>query len=126
MNAFRVLWCTPNCSIDLNPEWCQGSEVQGSTPPLAAEVASLIGKKTLKNRISNVEVRHSIYFIKRLSKAKPHFEILRFDIRNSAVRCLINLDHRNSQFDPMGDINLLSLIRGVRGSEVQGFRFKDK
>ena len=61
--------------------------------------------------MSNVEVRHSIYFIKGLSEAKPHFDILRFDIRYSAVRCLINLDHRNNQFDPLGDINLLSLIR---------------
>ncbi len=49
--------------------------------------------------------------LKGLSKAKPHFDILRFDIRYSAVRCLKNLDHRNSQFDPMGDNNLLSLIR---------------
>ena len=39
--------------------------------------------------MSNVEGMYSIYFIKRLSEAKPAFEILRFDIRNSAVRCLI-------------------------------------
>ena len=32
---------------------------------------------------------YSNYFIKRLSVAKPPFEILRFDIRYSAVRCLI-------------------------------------
>ena len=31
---------------------------------------------------------YSIYFIKRLSAAKPPFVILRFDIRYSAVRCL--------------------------------------
>jgi hypothetical protein len=32
---------------------------------------------------------YSIYFIKRLSKAKPPFVILRFDIRYSAVTFLI-------------------------------------
>ena len=35
----------------------------------------------------NVEGMYSIYFIKRWSEAKPPFEILRFDIRYSAVRC---------------------------------------
>jgi len=34
----------------------------------------------------NVEGMYSVYFIKRLSKAKPPFDILRFDIRHSAVR----------------------------------------
>jgi hypothetical protein len=43
----------------------------------------------IEYRISNVEGMYSIYFIKRLSAAKPSFEILRFDIRYSAVRCLI-------------------------------------
>ena len=38
--------------------------------------------------MSNVEGLYSVYFKKRLSKAKPHFEILRFDIRYSAVRFL--------------------------------------
>jgi len=43
-------------------------------------------------RISNHEYRRSkecilSIFIKRLSAAKPPFEILRFDIRYSAVRC---------------------------------------
>jgi len=28
--------------------------------------------------MSNVEVMYSVYFKKRLSKAKPHFDILRF------------------------------------------------
>ncbi len=37
--------------------------------------------------MSNVEVMYSVYFKKRLSKAKPPFDILRFDIRYSAVRC---------------------------------------
>ena len=32
---------------------------------------------------------YSNYFINRLRAAKPSFEILRFDIRYSAVRCLI-------------------------------------
>ena len=36
--------------------------------------------------MSNVEVMYSAYFIMRLSEAKPHFDILRFDIRYSAVR----------------------------------------
>ena len=46
--------------------------------------------------MSNVEGMYSarrellcrtVYFKKRLSKAKPPFDILRFDIRYSAVRC---------------------------------------
>jgi hypothetical protein len=39
----------------------------------------------------NVECRRDIFclFKKRLSAAKPSFDILRFDIRYSAVRCLI-------------------------------------
>ncbi len=39
--------------------------------------------------MSNVEGMYSIYFKKRLSEATPSFEILRFDIRYSAVRCYI-------------------------------------
>ncbi len=35
--------------------------------------------------MSNVEVMYSVYFKKRLSKAIPPFDILRFDIRDSAV-----------------------------------------
>jgi hypothetical protein len=37
--------------------------------------------------MSNVEGMYAVYFKKRLSKAKPSFDILRFDIRYSAVRC---------------------------------------
>jgi hypothetical protein len=37
--------------------------------------------------MSNVEAMYAVYFKKRLSKAKSHFDILRFDIRYSAVRC---------------------------------------
>ncbi len=37
---------------------------------------------------SNDRVERSI-LLKGLSKAKPHFDILRFDIRYSAVRCSI-------------------------------------
>ncbi len=55
--------------------------------------------------MSNVEGTYSVHFIKRTEQSET-------TLRNSAVCCLINLDHRNSQFDPMGDINLLSLIRG--------------
>jgi hypothetical protein len=36
--------------------------------------------------MSNVEVMYSVY-LKRLSIAIPPFDILRFDIRYSAVRC---------------------------------------
>jgi len=36
--------------------------------------------------MSNVEGMYSIYFIKRPSEAIPPFDILRFDIRYSAVR----------------------------------------
>ena len=53
--------------------------------------AGLIEKETLKKRISNVEVMYSVYFKKRLSEATPSFEILRFDIRYSAVRCYIHM-----------------------------------
>jgi hypothetical protein len=49
------------------------------------------GKETLEKRILNIEVMYSVYFLKRLSEAKPHFDILRFDIRYSAVRCSIHL-----------------------------------
>jgi hypothetical protein len=38
--------------------------------------------------MSNVEGMYSVYFIlEGLSKAKPPFKILRFDIRYSAVHC---------------------------------------
>ena len=37
--------------------------------------------------MSNVKVMYSVYFKKGLSKAIPPFDILRFDIRYSAVRC---------------------------------------
>ncbi|CAB1080789.1 hypothetical protein D1AOALGA4SA_8464, partial [Olavius algarvensis Delta 1 endosymbiont] len=36
--------------------------------------------------MSNVEGMYSIYSIKRLNEAIPPFDILRFDIRYSAVR----------------------------------------
>jgi hypothetical protein len=48
----------------------------------------------------NVEGMYSVYFKKRLSKAKPSFDILRFDIRHSAVRCSIKLGHQSGNFDP--------------------------
>jgi hypothetical protein len=38
--------------------------------------------------MSNVEECILSILLKGLSKAKPHFDILRFDIRYSAVRCL--------------------------------------
>ena len=41
--------------------------------------------------MSNVEVIYSVYFKKSLSEAKPPFEILRFDIRYSAVRYYIHM-----------------------------------
>ena len=73
--------------------------VSDISPTVDRGVASLIEKKTLKKRISNheyrmsnIEGRHSInfYLLRRQSAAKPPFEILRFDIRYSAVRCLTN------------------------------------
>ncbi len=46
-------------------------------------------KANIEYRIMNVECRRDVFclFKKRLSKAKPSFDILRFDIRYSAVRC---------------------------------------
>jgi len=41
--------------------------------------------------MSNIEVMYSVYFKKKLSEAKPSFEILRFDIRYSAVRSYIHV-----------------------------------
>jgi hypothetical protein len=48
-------------------------------------------KANIEYRIMNVECRRDVFclFKKRLSAAKPPFDILRFDIRYSAVRCLI-------------------------------------
>jgi hypothetical protein len=46
-------------------------------------------KANIEYRIMNVEYRSKAFYLillKRLSKAKPHFDILRFDIRYSAVR----------------------------------------
>jgi hypothetical protein len=47
-------------------------------------------KANIEYRIMNVECRRDVFclFKKRLSAAKPPFDILRFDIRYSAVRCL--------------------------------------
>jgi hypothetical protein len=60
--------------------------------PLAAEGGLFDRKGNLKKRISNnegrisnVEGRCSVH-LKGMSAAKPSFEILRFDIRYSAVR----------------------------------------
>jgi hypothetical protein len=77
--------------------------VRCSAQPLDAEAASLIEEETStlrslsksEYRISNHEYRMSkecilpifIKIYKRLSEAKPPFDILRFDIRYSAVRC---------------------------------------
>jgi hypothetical protein len=47
--------------------WVQGFRVQGfkgSAQPPAKKTVGLIEKETLKKRISNVEVRYSVYFIK--------------------------------------------------------------
>jgi len=47
-------------------------------------------KANIEYRIMNIECRSKVFclFKKRLSVAIPHFDILRFDIRYSAVRCL--------------------------------------
>ena len=68
--------------------------------------------------MSNVEGMYSINLKKRLSRAKPSFEILRFDIRYSAVRCSIQARPSKRLFDHNADINLGSLIRGVRKTNV--------
>jgi hypothetical protein len=61
------------------------SDTSGSRWP--KKTASLIKKETFKKLISNVEGMYPVYFIKkRLSAAIPPFNILRFDIRYSAVR----------------------------------------
>jgi hypothetical protein len=46
-------------------------------------------KANIEFRIMNVEFRRDVFclFKKRLSAAKPPFDILWFDIRYSAVRC---------------------------------------
>ena len=58
-----------NRNVDLAVCSVSGVGCRVSAPPLAAEVASLIEKETLKKRISNnecrmsnVEVRYSVYF----------------------------------------------------------------
>jgi hypothetical protein len=69
--------------------------------------------------MSNVEGMYSacrellcrtVYFKKRLSKAKPPFDILRFDIRYSAVLC-------------SGHLKLHMRVPGFQGSEVPGYGF---
>ncbi|CAB1082700.1 hypothetical protein D1AOALGA4SA_10304 [Olavius algarvensis Delta 1 endosymbiont] len=70
-------------------------------------MSSLIAKDTLIKRITNIEqgimnieVRHSIIIIleKRLSAAIPPFDILRFDIRYSAVRFFCSLTQGSVAF----------------------------
>jgi hypothetical protein len=56
--------------------------------------------------MSNVEVMYSVYFKKRLSKTKPSFDILRFDIRYSAVRCSGQL-----RFQPMCRVSAIKKQR---------------
>ncbi len=55
----------------------------------AAGLRSGQSNRERNSKKENIEGMNSVYFKKRLSKAKPSFEILRFDIRYSAVRCLI-------------------------------------
>ena len=69
----------------------KGSKVKGSrfSPADGNKTAGLIEKETLKKRISNIECRSNefcLFYKKRLSEAIPPFDILRFDIRYSAVR----------------------------------------
>jgi len=74
------LWVSGSCSLLI-----AGIGKSGASP-----AAALIEKETLKKRISNNECRMSkeciLSILKRLSEAKPSFEILRFDIRYFAVR----------------------------------------
>jgi hypothetical protein len=46
--------------------------------------------------MSNAEGMYTVYFIKGLSVAKPPFEILRFDIQDSAVRFFGNMKFHTS------------------------------
>ena len=68
----------------------------------AHPTANLIEFETQKReyRISNNECRMSkeciLSILKRLSKAKPSFEILRFDIRYSAVRGSVSMKFHTS------------------------------
>jgi hypothetical protein len=50
-------------------------------------------------RMSNIEGMNSVDYINGLSEAKPPFNILRFDIRYSAVRCLTKLGHRKAIYN---------------------------
>ena len=60
--------------------------------------------------MSNFEGMYSVYFKIRLSKAKPPFDILRFDIRYSAVRCFDQLKFHMRDSE-------------VQGSKVKGLEF---
>jgi hypothetical protein len=44
--------------------------------------------------MSNIEGMYSVYFILRQSEAIPSFDILRFDIRYSAVLCFSNFSFK--------------------------------
>jgi hypothetical protein len=53
--------------------------------------SSLIGKETLKRRISNVECQRNVFYLLNINKAERSDSTLRhsiFDIRYSAVRFL--------------------------------------
>jgi hypothetical protein len=73
-------------------------------------------RRTAECRMSNVEGMYfarrellcrTVYFIKKseqpTAQAKPSFEILRFDIRYSAVRCFVNPKPLNGYSKPMPD-----------------------
>jgi hypothetical protein len=68
-------------------QWYTGFGFQVSAQPPAKKTAGLIEKETLKKReyrMSNNECRMSkeciLSILKRLSEAKPSFEILRFAV----------------------------------------------
>ena len=68
----------------------------------------------------------SKFYIKRLSVAKPPFDILRFDIQHSAVRCFLNPEPLNpynkkvfTRTRQMGGLKtFLSMISGDPKKEI--------
>ena len=83
--------------MDNEPDW---SKISNLSEPVSGVSADQKNGRSIRKRnfekanneyrTRNVEYRSKAFYLfllKRLSKAKPDFEILRFDIRDSAVRC---------------------------------------
>ena len=63
-------------------------------------------------RLTNVEGMYSIFFNKEMEQSDSILRYSLFDILQFAVQS--RLGHRNGRFDRNGDINLRSLMQGVR------------